>query len=310
VLGATRSADLPTTVGAYDREHRGESDGFVIAINLTGMSLGYCTYFGGAGNDGATDNCLKLNDEGKLVFAFFGDYDVPLTENARHRTGFFGMVAILDPAPQSAPGLLARPRNLRAVAGEGRVDLSWDPPTCMTTRNIWHRIYRSTAPNGEDALVEVPSSVLGYADLSVTNGTRYYYRIKAFTYLDESPFSDEVTARPLGTPTAPRDLDARTGNGTITLTWGYPQGDGGGLTGFRIYKRAAGQSYGAAAYAGKPMAVAGVYSTQLTVSDGVGTYVTATAYNSYGESTRSNELFLAAPDGQHVAVQRQQAVLS
>jgi len=237
IAGGTSSSDLPTTLSGFDGTNRGVNDLFFMGINLTSDTVHYCTYFGGASDDGATDNCLKLNDEGKLVFAFYGDYDVPLTENARHRTGFFGMVAILDPAPQSAPGLLARPRNLRAVAGEGRVDLSWDPPTCMTTRNIWHRIYRSTAPNGEDALVEVPSSVLGYADLSVTNGTRYYYRIKAFTYLDESPFSDEVTARPLGTPTAPRDLDARTGNGTITLTWGYPQGDGGGLTGFRIYKQ-------------------------------------------------------------------------
>jgi hypothetical protein len=67
------------------------------------------------------------------------------------------------------------------------------------------------------------------------------------------------------------------------------------VTGFRIYARDASQSFGAPAYDGKPVAVASVYSIQLTISDVAGTYVAATAYNSAGESARSNELFYASP---------------
>jgi len=79
----------------------------------------------------------------------------------------------------------------------------------------------------------------------------------------------------------------------ITVRWSSP--DPAAVTGFRVYTRAASQSFGAPAYDGMPTAMAGVYSIPLTVSDVAGTYVTATAYNSGGESSRSNELLFAAP---------------
>jgi hypothetical protein len=81
----------------------------------------------------------------------------------------------------------------------------------------------------------------------------------------------------------------------ITIDWSSPESSA--ITGFRIYTRTASQSFGAPAYDGKPRAVAGVYSIQLTASDVEGTYVAATAYNSAGESARSNELFYAVQNG-------------
>ena len=80
----------------------------------------------------------------------------------------------------------------------------------------------------------------------------------------------------------------------VTIRWSSPTHPSA-VTGFRIYTRAASQSFGAAAYVGKPVAVADVYSIPLPVSDVAGTYVTATAYNGVGESARSNEQFFAAP---------------
>jgi len=80
----------------------------------------------------------------------------------------------------------------------------------------------------------------------------------------------------------------------VTIRWSSPTPPSA-VTGFRIYTRAASQSFGAAAYVGKPVAVADVYSIPLPVSDVAGTYVTATAYNGVGESARSNEQFFAAP---------------
>ncbi|MCX5739520.1 MAG: myxococcus cysteine-rich repeat containing protein, partial [Proteobacteria bacterium] len=79
----------------------------------------------------------------------------------------------------------------------------------------------------------------------------------------------------------------------VTIRWSNPEPSA--LTGFRVYTRAASQSSGTPAYDGMPTAVAGVYSIPLTVSDVAGTYVTATSYNTAGESARSNELFFAAP---------------
>jgi cysteine-rich repeat protein len=79
----------------------------------------------------------------------------------------------------------------------------------------------------------------------------------------------------------------------VTIRWTNPNSSA--VSGFRIYARGASQSFGAPAYDGNPVAVASVYSIQLTISDVTGTYVAATAYNSAGESARSNELFYAAP---------------
>ena len=79
----------------------------------------------------------------------------------------------------------------------------------------------------------------------------------------------------------------------ITIRWSNTEPSA--VTGFRVYTRASGQSFGTPAYDGLPTAVAGVFSIPLTVSDVAGTYVTATAYNSAGESARSNELLFAVP---------------
>lgn len=51
VAGSTTSANLPTTVGAYQTTLQGESDGFVAKLNPAGSGLVFSTYFGGSLND-------------------------------------------------------------------------------------------------------------------------------------------------------------------------------------------------------------------------------------------------------------------
>jgi cysteine-rich repeat protein len=75
----------------------------------------------------------------------------------------------------------------------------------------------------------------------------------------------------------------------------FTHGNATGVTAFRIYLRQSGQSYGAPAWQGLPTPVAGVYSAQVTVPDGVTVYATGSAINASGESALSNELALPAP---------------
>ena len=51
VTGATRSADFPTTPGAFDTSSNGESDPFVTKVAASGASLVYSTYLGGSDSD-------------------------------------------------------------------------------------------------------------------------------------------------------------------------------------------------------------------------------------------------------------------
>lgn len=50
LAGSTLSPDLPTTIGAYDRELNG-SDAFLAAMDATGSSLLWCTFLGGSSDD-------------------------------------------------------------------------------------------------------------------------------------------------------------------------------------------------------------------------------------------------------------------
>ncbi len=51
VAGSTRSADFPTTPGAFDVAHDGGLDAFLVRLNETGAGLDYGAFLGGSGDD-------------------------------------------------------------------------------------------------------------------------------------------------------------------------------------------------------------------------------------------------------------------
>lgn len=51
VVGSTTSSGFPTTMGAYDTTHNGQSDVFVVKFNSTGTTLSYSTFIGGSSYD-------------------------------------------------------------------------------------------------------------------------------------------------------------------------------------------------------------------------------------------------------------------
>ena len=84
------------------------------------------------------------------------------------------------------------PRNLTAIAGDGYVNLSWDPPEINgTTEVLEYRIYRN------DILIAIlPANVLWYNDTNVSNGNIYIYYVTAVNSVGESDRSNEVQAIP------------------------------------------------------------------------------------------------------------------
>ncbi|MDD1747743.1 MAG: fibronectin type III domain-containing protein, partial [Methanomassiliicoccales archaeon] len=87
------------------------------------------------------------------------------------------------------------PKALQAVAGDGQVELSWEPPDQMGSAEInGYKIYRGVSPGSLSLLTTGTSS--SYVDNDVTNDLTYYYQVSAFSEAGEGTPSELVSATP------------------------------------------------------------------------------------------------------------------
>jgi len=137
--------------------------------------------------------------------------------------------------PQTVP---SAPRNLVAREGDGYVVLTWEAPADDGGSPIvGYKIYRGTSSGDETYLTIVGGNATTYNDTGLRNGQRYYYRVSALNGVGESELSEEVSATPLGMPTAPQNLMASAGEGYVVLTWEAPADDGGSsIIKYKIYR--------------------------------------------------------------------------
>jgi hypothetical protein len=122
----------------------------------------------------------------------------PVFEAFTARFDYFRRFLNVADRPLVAPGTIA------ALPGDGRVDLTWSPVENADS----YAIYRGTTAGGPYSVLatvphvsfedpigpEAPSQ--DFSDLSVTNGTTYFYRAKAVRSGSEGPASLEVSATP------------------------------------------------------------------------------------------------------------------
>ena len=174
------------------------------------------------------------------------------------------------------------PQNLVADAGNGYVLLNWQAPSSNGGATIIkYKIYRGTFSGSEFYIAETSS--LCYNDTSVTNGQTYYYYVTAVNSAGESKSSNMVTATPMGLPSPPQNLQAKTGNGYVNLSWEIPTNNGGSqIRGYRVYRNGS--------------LIVTISATQLWYNDtevvnGENYSYYVTAVNSVGESKPSNTVY-------------------
>jgi len=120
--------------------------------------------------------------------------------------------AVVSATPTGPPG---PPGNLSALGSDRRVLLSWSP----SPGALGYKVKRSGLPGGPYGGIAVGVMGSTFEDVSVSNGSRYYYVVSAYNAEGESPDSLEVSALPNAPPAPPTGVVASGGNGFVLLTW-------------------------------------------------------------------------------------------
>ncbi|MCD6111547.1 MAG: fibronectin type III domain-containing protein [Thermoplasmata archaeon] len=173
------------------------------------------------------------------------------------------------------------------MGGDGYVVLTWEAPADDGgSQIVGYKIYCGMRSGGETYLTTT-GNVTTYRDTGVTNGRTYYYRVSAVNGIGEGELSEEVSATPLGAPSAPRNLVARGGDGYVVLTWEAPADDGGSpIIGYKIYR---GTSSGNETY----LTMVGGNETTYNdtgLTNGQTYYYRVSAVNGVGEGELSEEV--------------------
>jgi fibronectin type 3 domain-containing protein len=195
----------------------------------------------------------------------------------------------------------AAPTGLIATAGNVQVTLSWTSSSGATSYHVW----RSTNSGSGYATIGT-TSLTGFIDGGVANGTTYYYVVSALNVVGESTNSTEVSATPaLALPGAPTGLTAAPGNTQVSLTWFASSG----ATGYYV-KRSTTSGSGYVNIATNT--VTGLVDTSVT--NGTTYYYVVSAINAAGESTNSTQVNatprIPAPTGLTAAAGNGQVSLS
>jgi len=111
-------------------------------------------------------------------------------------------------AQQSVP---PAPTNLTATAGNAQVSLSWSPSSGATS----YSLYRSTAAGGEGTTAVATNITSPYNNTGLTNGTKYWFTVRAINAAGSSAPSNEASATPVAAGEGPFGGTAAAIPGTV-----------------------------------------------------------------------------------------------
>ncbi|PRX74084.1 alpha-tubulin suppressor-like RCC1 family protein [Cohnella sp. SGD-V74] len=164
--------------------YAGEDATFSVSATGTGLSYQWQVDDGSgfANIPSGTSATLTLDDV------------TPAMSGNQYRVVVNGTIA--PPATSNAATLQVRPgapTNVAATAGDGRVRLTWGPVPGATGYNV----YRSTTVGSEGSLIaSVTGSEYAYDAIGLTNGTTYYFVVKATNADGEGRASIQASAQP------------------------------------------------------------------------------------------------------------------
>src|SRR5262249_13241083 len=150
-----------------------------------------------------------------------------------------------------------------------------------------YNVYRGTATNEETTTVVANLQATSFMNTGLTNGKKYFFKVRAVNAGGMSGSSNEASATPAAPAvppptTAPANLTAMAGNGRVTLNWSLVAG----ATSYKVFRgnTAGGEST-------TPLATVTTNSYVSTgLSNGVAFFFKVAAVNNGGTGPLSAEV--------------------
>ncbi|MFD0670978.1 DUF4832 domain-containing protein [Cohnella sp. GCM10027633] len=169
------------------------------------------------------------------------------------------------------------PTNVQASPGSTQVALTWDAVDGATS----YSVLRSTTSGSGYAQVATGITGTSYTNTGLTNGTTYYYVVRAVNSVGASGNSPQASATPaaISAPAAPASLTATAGNGSASLSWPASTG----ATSYAVLRSTTSGS----GYAQVASGVTGTSYADTGLTNGTAYYYVVRATNGGGTSGNS-----------------------
>ena len=193
-----------------------------------------------------------------------------------HLSAYTVVGVTIGPPPTSPPPAT----TITATPGDGQVTLSWSPTSTATSYDV----FESTTSGSYGSTPTTTTTSTSATVMGLTDGTNYYFTVKAVNELGEGPASNEASATPVAPvtpPSAPTNVSTAAGDGEVMLSWGAVTG----ATSYEVFESTTSGSYGST-----PAATTTSTSATITgLTDGTEYYFTVKAVNSAGAGAASTE---------------------
>ena len=193
---------------------------------------------------------------------------------AKNSAGYGAESLTIYKTPATIPGA---PQNLTKTVGDGEVSLYWSAPSSNGGLRITEYRYSYREGSSGSWGTETSAGTEQWKRITnLTNGTEYEFRVRAKNSVGKGPWSDTINATPFApvAPDAPTNLNARRGDGKVTLSWTAPANSGSSSITHYEYRYATGRS-----------------SNHSGFSSWTSTYSTSTSYVVSGLTNGTQHLF-------------------